>query len=236
MPGIRELAVQFREALVRSNPGVSTGQVCAEIAEELARTEKACAAVRVRYAARASECGEHRKRGYGDPSDWMARSTGSSRGQARAALGTLKALDACPATKGALAAGDVSLEHSSVRQCHPSPSGRYAWLRVEPSAVHDLQELLRERLRLRGLELGVGDHVLRFQVCEPLQLVGGARRAAGALLDVCARGGVPRSGVGLRVLGQLSSRRDQVHQYTRVGKDDDADDPRRLRRAAPPLW
>ena len=109
MAGIRELAVEFREALAASDPGVSAGEACAEIAEELARTEKACAAARVRYAARASECGEHRKRGFADASDWMARSAGSTAGEARAALGTEKAVDACPATKEALAAGEVSL-------------------------------------------------------------------------------------------------------------------------------
>ena len=109
MAGIRELAVQFRDALVASDPGVSAGEACAEIAEELARTEKACAAARVRYAARASECGEHRKRGFADASDWMARSAGSTAGEERAALGTQKAVDACPATKEALAAGEVSL-------------------------------------------------------------------------------------------------------------------------------
>ena len=68
MAGIRELAVQFRDVLVWSDPGVSTGEGCAQIAEELARTEKACAAARARYAARAAECGEHRKRGYADAS------------------------------------------------------------------------------------------------------------------------------------------------------------------------
>ena len=112
MAGIRELAVEFRDALKSSDPGLSAGEACAEVAEELARTEKACAAARVRYAARASECGEHRKRGYADASDWMARSTGSSTGQARAALGTVRALDSCPATKDAVEAGDVSLEQA----------------------------------------------------------------------------------------------------------------------------
>jgi hypothetical protein len=107
--GLRQLAVQFREVLAGSDPGVSSSEVCAEIAEELARTEKACAAARVRYAARASESGEHRRRGFADASDWMARWTGSTTGEARAALATLKAVASCPATKDALAAGEVSL-------------------------------------------------------------------------------------------------------------------------------
>ena len=71
-------------------PGVSAGEVCAEIAEDLARTEKACAAARVRYAARAAECGEHRKRGFADrPSGWHDPQ-GRRLGEARAALGTVE--------------------------------------------------------------------------------------------------------------------------------------------------
>ena len=87
MPEFANSLLQFREALVSSDPGVSAGEACAEIAEELARTEKACAAARVRYAARASECGEHRKRGFADASDWMARSAGSTAGEAAGGVG-----------------------------------------------------------------------------------------------------------------------------------------------------
>ena len=39
----------------------------------------------------------------------MARSAGSTAGEQRATLGTQKAVDTCPATKDALAAGEVSL-------------------------------------------------------------------------------------------------------------------------------
>src|SRR6266487_4465010 len=89
--GICTQAVEFRAVLASAEPGTSTPGECAEIVEELARTEKACAMARVRYAARAAECGEHRKRGYADASDWLAGSAGSSRGEARSALEELHA-------------------------------------------------------------------------------------------------------------------------------------------------
>ncbi len=145
MLGVRQLAAQFRDALVSSDPGLSAGEVCAEIAEELARTEKACAAARVRYAARASECGEHRKRGFADASDWMARSTGSTTGAARAALDTLKAVEACPATKDALAAGEVSFAQASEIASVPEHEEEL----LEVARTSDLGALKQAALKLR---------------------------------------------------------------------------------------
>ena len=162
MAGIRELAVQFRDALVSSDPGVSTGEVCAEIAEELARTEKACAAARVRYAARASECGEHRKRGFADASDWMARSAGSTAGAARAALGTVKAVDACPATKDALAAGEVSLEQA--REIASVPEHEAELLELARTSGSRAVKDAARKLRLEAIdpeELSAKQHAAR---------------------------------------------------------------------------
>ena len=104
-------AVEFRQALAASEPGASTPARCAEIAEELARTEKACAVARARFAARAAEASEHRKRGFADASDWMAAASGSSRRDARDALGTIA--QAGPELLDALLAGDVSLEQGA---------------------------------------------------------------------------------------------------------------------------
>ena len=162
MLGVRQLAVQFREVLAASDPGVNAGEVCAEIAEELARTEKACAAARVRYAARASECGEHRKRGFADASDWMARSTGSSTGEARAALETLKVVDACPATKDALAAGEVSL--AQAREIASVPEHEAELLELaRTSGARAVKDAAR-KLRLEAIdpeELSAKQHAAR---------------------------------------------------------------------------
>ncbi len=113
MTGIRELAAQLRDALANSDPRLSTGELCAEIAEDLGATEKACAAARVRYATRAADCGEHHKRGFASAPDWIARTAGSSTGAARTEFATVAALDDCPATRSALAAGEVSLAQAA---------------------------------------------------------------------------------------------------------------------------
>jgi hypothetical protein len=113
MAGICELAGQLRNALVEADPAVSTGEFCAEVAEALAATEKACAAARVRYATRAVECGEHRKRGFSTAPEWVARAAGSFIGTARTELATDAALDECPATKAAVAAGEISLAQAA---------------------------------------------------------------------------------------------------------------------------
>jgi len=107
VPGIRQRAIEFRQALAGAEPGTSTPARCAEIAEELARTEKACAAARIRFAARAAVSGEHRKRGFADASDWLAAASGSSRRDARDALTTVA--QAGPELRDALVAGEVSL-------------------------------------------------------------------------------------------------------------------------------
>src|SRR5437016_4173271 len=85
------------------------GEDCATVVDELGLPEKACAAARVRAAARAAESGAHRRRGHADAVDWLARTAGSTAGQARAALGTASALEDCPQTKEAVVAGELSL-------------------------------------------------------------------------------------------------------------------------------
>jgi hypothetical protein len=81
--------------------------------QTLAATEKACAATRARVAARAVEEGAHRAEGFADGADWLARHTGSSSGEARMALETATAVEACPQTERALFAGEVSLAQAN---------------------------------------------------------------------------------------------------------------------------
>ncbi|MCA1844522.1 MAG: HNH endonuclease [Actinobacteria bacterium] len=109
MSGLSAAMRALREALSGFEPALLSGEDCAAVAEELARTEKACAGVRAAAAARAAECGAHRRRGWADGADWLAQVSGTSRGEARAALETVASMDACPVTRAALAAGEVSL-------------------------------------------------------------------------------------------------------------------------------
>ena len=108
MAGLRSLAGQLQELLRGFDPGLWSGDDCAAIAEELALLEKACATARVRASERAVACNAHRRRGFGNGAEWMARTVGSSPAEARAALATVAAAAECPATGEALAAGQVS--------------------------------------------------------------------------------------------------------------------------------
>src|SRR5207248_11337182 len=90
-------------------PGVFSGEECAEFVECFARAEKALAAARARAALRAAGCGVHRDRGFRDAADWVARATGGTPRDARAELETTEGLASCPATQEAIAAGDVSI-------------------------------------------------------------------------------------------------------------------------------
>src|SRR5438067_1077360 len=109
MSSLAVIARALRKALSGFEPSLLSGEDCAIVAEEMARTEKACAGVRAAAAARAAECGAHRRRGWSDGADWLAQVSGVSRGEARAALETAASVENCPATRAALAAGEVSL-------------------------------------------------------------------------------------------------------------------------------
>ncbi len=114
MPGsVLECARALRVALSGFCSELVCGGDCARLAEELAATEKACAAVRVLAAARAVEAGAHRERGFADGAKWLARQSGSTAGQAREALQTANRLADCPDTKTALLSGDISLSQAA---------------------------------------------------------------------------------------------------------------------------
>jgi uncharacterized protein DUF222/HNH endonuclease len=109
-----ERAGALRSALAEFDPALVAGDDAALIAEELAVTEKACAAARARAAVRAAECRSHERRGFPDAAEWLARAAGSSRGEAQAAMATASALAPGSPTASALAAGDVSLKQAQV--------------------------------------------------------------------------------------------------------------------------
>src|SRR5439155_25442711 len=71
-----------------------------------------CAAPGARAAERAAEAGAHSPRGFVGAGEWLARVTGSSRAEARAAIDTAAAVESCPMTKAALVSGSLSLEQA----------------------------------------------------------------------------------------------------------------------------
>src|SRR6266576_459221 len=96
----------LRAALVAFDPDELSGPQCASLVEELAATEKACAVARARAAARAAACGSHKAHGFSDAAEWLARASGTTAGEAKAALETGAALDDCPQTKAAALGGE----------------------------------------------------------------------------------------------------------------------------------
>ena len=108
MDPVRSAAAALRVALEGLEPGIFDASAAASLAEELALTENACGAAKLRMAARAGECGAHRERGFADVSDWVATATGSTVSDARQSLEAVAAVDACPETRDALVKGHVS--------------------------------------------------------------------------------------------------------------------------------
>jgi hypothetical protein len=103
----------LRAALAGFDAKRCRGEEAAAIAEDLAATEKACAAAPAFAGARAAECGTHRQKGFADATDWLARVSGTSMGEAKAALSTAKALEGMPDTRAAAASGELSLAQAT---------------------------------------------------------------------------------------------------------------------------
>jgi hypothetical protein len=95
------------------DPSLLSGIDCAEIVELLARSEKRCAGLRVLAAARASQCGAHKSRGFSSATRWLADVSGVTTGEAKVALDIASSLDSCPATREALRAGDLSVAEAA---------------------------------------------------------------------------------------------------------------------------
>lgn len=152
--GLVELVREFRAAVVAFEPGSWSGEDCAVLVEELAVAEKACAAARVRAAARAGECGAHTERGFAAPEDWLARLAGSSSSAAKAALETAAALEQLPSAKAALESGELSIAQARelVRTEAECPGSVDALLEVARGhSFRTLKEQARDR-RVRAID------------------------------------------------------------------------------------
>ena len=94
-----ESSSAFRSLLRDFDPSLHSGEDCAALVAELARSEKACAAVRVLAAERAADCHAHRQQGFRSAADWLARQMGSTPGAARNTLEHADAIDGCPVVR-----------------------------------------------------------------------------------------------------------------------------------------
>jgi hypothetical protein len=107
-PSLLTLARAYRAALAAWEPAVHSGEDCAKVVEELARTENASSSARARGAARVAECRAHRARGFADAHDWLASVSGSTPRDARAGIDAARAAATCPETSAAWTAGEIS--------------------------------------------------------------------------------------------------------------------------------
>src|SRR5581483_10431346 len=116
--------------LVAFEPGTFAGDDCAGVVELLARVDKACAAARLRAAARAAACGAPVARGFVRASDWLAQHTGTSISEAQRTLQIAAKLEALPATRDAVVAGELSVDqaHEIVATVEACPDAERAML------------------------------------------------------------------------------------------------------------
>ncbi|MBI2169695.1 MAG: DUF222 domain-containing protein [Actinobacteria bacterium] len=121
----------LRDALFGLEPALYSGEDAAVLAEDLARTEKVVATARARMAARAAECGAHRGKGHASSTEWMARISGKTAGEARREFETTAALDGLsPETKTEVADGTLSLaEAEEIAKTEASCPGTEAEMR-----------------------------------------------------------------------------------------------------------
>ena len=95
-------------ALDELDPGSLTGREAAELVEGFARIERLACAGRVLCARRVSGTGLWRSNGDRTPAHWLARTSGTSVGEAIGLLAATEQLDALPETEAALRNGDLS--------------------------------------------------------------------------------------------------------------------------------
>src|SRR5207302_1970499 len=99
--------------------------------------ERLVVAAKTLLARRAAESGRWRAKGDRSPAHWLARTTGTSVGQARATLETAERLRELPATEEALRAGKLSATQASVITDAARRAGRQ-----EPAEAYAFDALL----------------------------------------------------------------------------------------------
>ena len=152
-----EAARALRRAIHDFDPETLSALDAAAVASELSQAEKACAAARTLAGARAAQCGAHKEMGFSDAASWLAHEAGTTSRQARDALALTIALEACPETKGALLAGEVSVSQAQeIVRCAAELAGAEKDL-LDVARRGDLSDV-REQVREKQLSsIPVGD-------------------------------------------------------------------------------
>jgi hypothetical protein len=133
---------ELRGRMPGFEPGLVHARDAVSLMESFSEIERLAAAGKAAMAARVSQTSIWRQGGDRTPAEWMARKTGTSIGQARAALQTAKQLDDLPQVKQAVFTGKLS----------PTQAGEIAGAAAaDPSAESSLLEMA-ERESITGLK------------------------------------------------------------------------------------
>ncbi|HXY91092.1 MAG TPA: DUF222 domain-containing protein [Acidimicrobiia bacterium] len=202
---VAELAERLGCALREFDPGCSSSDECAELAELLAKTANACETASARAAARAAACGEHTRRGRPSAAEWMAKAGGTSTAAARSALKTLEQLRERPELHAELLSGEVSLSQAREIVDAPVEHERELAELARRSGLRPVQDAARAK-RLADIdpdELHARQHTARAFVHWRDRL--GMVRFRGAL--------PPEQGVA--IVNRLDAETDRVWRETR---------------------
>jgi hypothetical protein len=164
---LQQRALALLHALRSFDCSDVSGDSCVAVVKLLAQVEKGCAAARASAAAKAADCGSHRREGFREPDDWLSRETGTTRGEARDELDTARALDDMPATRDATRSGELSLkqakEVASAARANPGSEDELL-AKARDSSLSGLRDTARRK---------------RHERVDRDQLLGRQRRARG---------------------------------------------------------
>jgi hypothetical protein len=199
---VQRVAEAYTEQLLAVDPGLLDGAGCERVLRLVARVERVEAVVKARLVKRATAANRWQATGHRSPGDWLAGSTGTTVGQARAALGRAEDLAAAPATEAALAAGAVSPEQAAEVA---------AAARVDPTAERGLlavaqrESLTELRRRARKVRAAATDDTARREQIRRERHLRSWTDAEGAF---CFAGrGLPEDGKARRRSQALPGRR-----------------------------
>ena len=109
LTSVRSSVEAFLAALDAFDPDLVDLDGCAAAVTMLSRVERVVRAKKAHAARRATYGGVRGRDGSPDAAHWLAQQSGESVSAARAAIETVEALRDCPATRDAVASGDLSL-------------------------------------------------------------------------------------------------------------------------------
>ena len=109
-------------------------------AERMAVVIRRCQAAQLVLAGRAEVCNAYAARAR-SAADWLARQNGTTAGQAKRSLATVKRLEECPATREAFVAGEISADEAeAVSEAATVDPGSERRLLESARTNHDLRE------------------------------------------------------------------------------------------------